>query len=163
MILIGIALGVPTKIARGTIEIVNEVHLVHKAMKVGASEATLLNMLNISPFTYGMVVQQVYDGGNVFQPSILDIEESSLLAYFTTAITNVACVSLAANYPTIVSISHSLVNSYKNLLAISVETDYDFEGSEKVLARSRFCPPVSPDDYYCVLSYLRECWIKKSL
>ena len=102
-------------------------------MKVGASEATLLNMLNISPFTYGMVVQQVYDSGNVFQPSILDIEESSLLAYFTTAIANVACVSLAANYPTIVSVVHSLVNSYKNLLAISVETDYDFEGSEKVL------------------------------
>ena len=126
------ALGVPTKIARGTIEIVNEMHLVHKNMKVGASEATLLNMLNISPFTYGMVVQQVYDSGNVFQPSILDIEESSLLAYFTTAIANVASVSLAANYPTIVSVTHSLINAYKNLLAVSVETEYDFEGSEKV-------------------------------
>jgi len=128
------ALGVPTKIARGTIEIVNEVHLVHKAAKVGASEATLLNMLNISPFTYGMVVQQVFDSGNVFQPSILDIEEKELLSYFTVAIRNVTSVSLAAGYPTIVSISHSLVNSYKNLLAISVETDYDFEGSEKIKA-----------------------------
>jgi hypothetical protein len=127
-----LALGVPTKIARGTIEIVNEVHLVHKTSKVGASEATLLNMLNISPFTYGMVVQQVFDSGNVFAPSILDIEESSLLGYFTAAIQNVASVSLATGYPTIVSISHSLVNSYKNLLAVSVETDYDFEGSEKV-------------------------------
>jgi large subunit ribosomal protein LP0 len=111
---------------------VNEVHLVVKDSKVGASEATLLNMLNISPFTYGMVVQQVYDSGNVFPPSILDIEESSLLAYFTAAIQNVASVSLAANYPTIVSVKHSLVNAYKNLLAVSVETEYDFEGSEKV-------------------------------
>ena len=91
-------------------------------------------MLNISPFTYGMVVQQVYDSGNVFAPSILDIEESTLLSHFTAAIRNVACVSLAANYPTIVSVTHSLVNSYKNLLAISVETEYDFEGSEKVIA-----------------------------
>jgi large subunit ribosomal protein LP0 len=131
-----LALGVPTKIARGTIEIVNEVHLVVKDSKVGASEATLLNMLNISPFTYGMVVQQVYDSGNVFPPSILDIEESSLLAYFTAAIQNVASVSLAANYPTIVSIKHSLVNAYKNLLAVSVETEYDFEGSEKVFPLS---------------------------
>jgi large subunit ribosomal protein LP0 len=112
---------------------VNEVHLVHKDAKVGASEATLLNMLNISPFTYGMVVQQVYDGGNVFAPSILDIEEDSLLAYFTAAIRNVASVSLAMDYPTLVSVTHSLVNSYKNLLAISVETEYDFEGSEKVI------------------------------
>jgi hypothetical protein len=93
-------------------------------------------MLNISPFTYGMVVQQVYDSGNVFPPSILDIEESSLLAYFTAAIQNVASVSLAANYPTIVSVKHSLVNAYKNLLAVSVETEYDFEGSEKVCSLS---------------------------
>jgi len=40
------ALGVATKIARGTIEIVNEVHLVKTGTKVGPSEATLLNMLN---------------------------------------------------------------------------------------------------------------------
>jgi len=128
------ALGVPTKIARGTIEIVNEVHLVKKDLKVGASEATLLNMLNISPFTYGMVVLQVYDSGNVFAPAILDIEENALLGFFTAAIRNVASVSLATGYPTIVSVSHSLVNSYKNLLAISVETEYDFEGSEKIKA-----------------------------
>jgi hypothetical protein len=83
-----------------------------------------------------MVVQQVYDSGNVFPPSILDIEESSLLAYFTAAIQNVASVSLAANYPTIVSVKHSLVNAYKNLLAVSVETEYDFEGCEKVCSLS---------------------------
>jgi Insertion domain in 60S ribosomal protein L10P len=156
-----VALGVPTKIARGTIEIVIEVHLVHKDTKVGASEATLLNMLNISPFTYGMVVQQVYDNGNVFAPSILDIEEDSLLAYFTAAIRNVASVSLATDYPTLVSVTHSLVNSYKNLLAISVETEYDFEGSEKVLAPSPFFLPFFADENDCVLSDLRE-WRTKS-
>lgn len=48
------ALGVPTKIARGTIEIVSDVKVCEAGSKVGASEATLLNMLNISPFTYGM-------------------------------------------------------------------------------------------------------------
>ena len=47
------ALGVPTKIARGTIEITTDLKLVEAGNKVGASEATLLNMLNISPFTYG--------------------------------------------------------------------------------------------------------------
>ena len=60
------ALGVPTKIARGTIEIVSDVKVVEQDAKVGPSEATLLNMLNISPFTYGMSVVQVYDNGQVF-------------------------------------------------------------------------------------------------
>jgi len=53
------ALSIQTKIARGTIEILNDVHIIKKAEKVGASEATLLNMLNISPFTYGLIILQV--------------------------------------------------------------------------------------------------------
>ena len=33
-------------------------HLIKKDDKVGASESTLLNMLKISPFSYGLVIQQ---------------------------------------------------------------------------------------------------------
>ncbi|KAG4216615.1 hypothetical protein PC116_g34904, partial [Phytophthora cactorum] len=73
------ALGVPTKIARGTIEITTDLKLVESGSKVGPSEATLLNMLNISPFTYGLGVAQVYDQGNTFPPSVLDISEDQLL------------------------------------------------------------------------------------
>nr|6R84_r Chain r, 60S acidic ribosomal protein P0 [Saccharomyces cerevisiae]6R86_r Chain r, 60S acidic ribosomal protein P0 [Saccharomyces cerevisiae]6R87_r Chain r, 60S acidic ribosomal protein P0 [Saccharomyces cerevisiae] len=60
------ALGVPTKIARGTIEIVSDVKVVDAGNKVGQSEASLLNLLNISPFTFGLTVVQVYDNGQVF-------------------------------------------------------------------------------------------------
>lgn len=126
------ALGVPTKIARGTIEISAQVHLVHKNTKVGPSEATLLNMLNISPFTYGMKVLQVYDNGQTFGPDVLDITDDVLLGHFMLAVRNVTAISLAANYPTIVSVMHSVINAYKNLLAVSVATEYTFEGSEKV-------------------------------
>lgn len=126
------ALGIPTKIARGTIEIVNDVQVVSVGNKVGTSEATLLNMLNISPFTYGMSVVQVYDNGAVFPPSILDIEESTLIAGFTSGVKAIAAISLAIGIPTIASVMHSLVNSYKNLLYVSLATDYEFEGSAKV-------------------------------
>lgn len=126
------ALGIPTKIARGTIEIVSDVQVVTAGTRVGASEATLLNLLNISPFTYGMTVVQIFDNGNVFSPSVLDVSEKELLDRFTSGITTIAAISLAINYPTIVSVMHSLVNAYKNLLAVSIATDYTFEGSEKV-------------------------------
>eukprot|EP00069_Balaena_mysticetus_P007904 bmy_05739T0 len=53
------ALGITTKISRGTIEILSDVQLIKTGDKVGASEATLLNMLNISPFSFGLVIQQV--------------------------------------------------------------------------------------------------------
>jgi len=126
------ALRIPTKIARGTIEIVNDVQVISAGQRVGSSEAALLNMLNISPFTFGMTVVQIFDAGNVFTPDILDIEEKVLIDRFLSGITTIASISLALHYPTIVSIPHLLVNTYKNLLAVSIATDYTFEGAKKV-------------------------------
>ncbi|KAM6504347.1 60S acidic ribosomal protein P0 [Amanita muscaria] len=126
------ALGIPTKIARGTIEIVSDVKVVTAGTRVGSSEATLLNMLNISPFTYGMTVVQIYDRGNSFSPEVLDVDEQELIDRFLSGIKTVAAISLALNYPTLVSVTHSLVNAYKNLLAVSLVTDYSFEGAEKI-------------------------------
>ncbi|KAI0635803.1 60S acidic ribosomal protein P0 [Trametes polyzona] len=125
------ALGIPTKIARGTIEIVSDVQVVTAGTRVGPSEATLLNMLNISPFTYGMSVVQIFDQGNIFSPEVLDISDQELLDRFLSGIKTIAAISLAINYPTVVSVVHSLVNSYKNLLAIALATEYTFEGAEK--------------------------------
>ncbi|EPQ30405.1 uncharacterized protein PFL1_01931 [Pseudozyma flocculosa PF-1] len=125
------ALGVPTKIARGTIEIVGDVKVVNAGSRVGTSEATLLNMLNISPFTYGMTVVQIYDQGQCFESDVLDVSEETLVDRFVLGIKQVACISLALNYPTIASVMHSLVNGYKNLIAVSLATDFEFEGSKK--------------------------------
>ncbi|KAF8893279.1 hypothetical protein CPB85DRAFT_1330804 [Mucidula mucida] len=120
------------RIARGTIEIVSDVKVVVAGTRVGTSEATLLNMLNISPFTYGMTVVQIFDSGNAFPPSVLDVDEQELIDRFLSGIKTVAAISLALNYPTIVSVVHSLVNAYKNVLAVSLATEYTFDGSEKV-------------------------------
>ncbi|EZF25360.1 60S acidic ribosomal protein P0 [Trichophyton rubrum D6] len=136
------ALGVPTKIARGTIEITTELRLVEAKTKVGPSEATLLNMLNISPFTYGMTVAQIYDAGQTFDSSVLDIEEDHLLSVFQSAVNNIACVSLAANFPTMPSVIHSLINAYKKCVAIGIETEYSWESIEELKDRI-----ANPDAY----------------
>jgi large subunit ribosomal protein LP0 len=117
-------LGIPTKISRGTIEIVNEVHLVKVGEKVGPSEASLLNKLNISPFTYGLTVEHIYDNGNVFTPEVLDITDDDLIENLVNGIKNIAALSLEINYPTVASGPHSLANGYKNLIAISLVSDY---------------------------------------
>ena len=136
------ALGVPTKIARGTIEITTDLKLVEAGTKVGASEATLLNMLNISPFTYGMSIAQVYDQGQVFSPNVLDIEESQLFAAFNSAIKTITTISLAVNYPTLPSIVHSLVNGYKNLLSVAIESEYSWPEIDELKDRI-----ANPDAY----------------
>jgi len=124
------ALQIPTKIAKGTIEILNEIHLIKVGDKVGASEATLLNMLNVSPFTYGLKIQQVYDSGTIFSPEILDITPEDLRAKFLQGVRNIAAVCLNIGYPTVASVPHSIVNGMKNLIAVAVETDISFKEAE---------------------------------
>ena len=136
------ALGVPTKIARGTIEIVSDLKLVEAGNKVGASEASLLNLLNISPFTYGMTIAQVYDAGQTFSADVLDIDDETLLATFSKAISTITAISLAANYPTLPATMHSLINAYKKVLAVAVENEYSWPEIEELKDRI-----ANPDAY----------------
>jgi len=120
------ALQIPTKISKGTIEIITTVNVIKEGERVDASAATLLNMLNISPFTYGLIVQQVFDSGTVFEPKILDIKPEALRTRFMEGVRNVAALSLRIGYPTLASAPHSLINGFKNLLAVAAATDIEF-------------------------------------
>jgi len=124
------ALSIPTKISKGTIEIMNDVHLIKKEDRVGASEATLLNMLNISPFTYGLKIIEVYDSGTVFHPEVLDIKPEDLRKKFMDGVRNIAALSLQIGYPTVASAPHSIVNGFKNVLAIAVATEINFKEAQ---------------------------------
>jgi large subunit ribosomal protein LP0 len=126
------ALQITTKITKGTIEIINDISLIKTGDKVGASEATLLNMLHISPFSYGLSVKQVYDSGSVFDPSILDIKSADMIRMVVDGARNIAAISLQIGYPTVASAPHSIANGFKNLLAVAVSTDIEFEQAKKI-------------------------------
>merc|ERR1712029_1193673 len=126
------ALSIPTKITKGTIEIIQDVHIIKKEDKVGASEATLLNMLKISPFTYGLIIQKVYDSGSVFSPEILDITDDDIKDMFMSGVANVAAVCLQIGYPTMASAPHSIANGMKNLLAVATVTEITFKEAEQL-------------------------------
>lgn len=136
------ALGVPTKIARGTIEITSDLKLIEADSKVGASEATLLNLLNISPFTYGLAVTQVYDDGNCFPSEVLDITNEQLLKSVQNAISTIAAISLATGFPSLPSVIHSVVNSYKNIISVALETEYSWPEIDELKDRI-----ANPDAY----------------
>jgi large subunit ribosomal protein LP0 len=128
------ALGITTKIARGSITIERDIKLITAGEKVGASEATLLVMLGKKPFEYGLECRYVVDNGNVFEASVLDISTEDIISRFHAAVANVAAVSLAIGYPTAASAPHSIANGFKNLLAIAAATDITFPLAEKTKA-----------------------------
>lgn len=120
------ALNISTKIARGSIEIINTVHLIRAGDKVTSSHVALLNKLNIQPFFYGIVVTKIYEDGAVFKSEVLDMTPEDLYAKFFNGVRKIAAISLAIGYPTIASLPTILGNGFKKLLAVSLATDYDF-------------------------------------
>merc|ERR1712062_666745 len=128
------ALNIPTKITKGTIEITNNVNLITAGDKVGMSEATLLNMLGIPPFTYGLVVTKVYDSGSIFDPTILDITDEDLKSHVLVGIRNIAALSLKIGYPTVASVPHSIINGMKNCMALAAVTEITFKEAETMKA-----------------------------
>lgn len=126
------ALGISTKVVKGAIEITSEVLLIKNGQKVGASEATLLNLLNLTPFSFGLTVLSVYDNGSIFEPAMLDVTDAKLEEMVQKAIKNVAAISLAVGIPTVASAPHSLVNAFKNLLGVGLATDFSFPEVDKI-------------------------------
>ncbi|KGN65800.1 60S acidic ribosomal protein P0 [Cucumis sativus] len=125
-------LNIPTKINKGTVEIITPVELIKKGDKVGSSEAALLSKLGIRPFSYGLIVVSVYDNGSVFSPAVLDLSEEDLLEKFLAGVSMVASLSLAVSFPTLAAAPHMLINAYKNALAIAVATEYSFSEADEI-------------------------------
>lgn len=63
--------------------------LLKSGNNVIASEATLLNMLNIFPFSYNSIINLVDDSGLIFSPVFLAIKLVDLLVKFLASLPSV--------------------------------------------------------------------------
>jgi len=135
------ALDIATKITRGCVEILNDVKLCQEGKKVGSSEAALLQMLDMKPFTYGLKLTVCYDEGVVFDAKLLTVSKDQVYKAFGQGIGNVAALSLATSFPTRPAFPHVIGAGFRNLLAVSLATDYTFKQSESL--KSRAAAPVA--------------------
>jgi len=124
------ALNIASKINKGQVEIVNDVKLLVAGQKVGSSEATLLAKLSIKPFSYGLTIFSIYDEGSIYESSVLDMTDDIILAKFKAGLTNVASVALATKTPSIAALPHALMAGYKNILSVSLATDFTIKQAE---------------------------------
>lgn len=127
------ALRIATKINKGQIEIVSEVRLIEEGQKVTASQAELLQKLDIKPFAYGLKILNVYDNGSLYEPRVLDLTDDDLAGYFAEGLGHVASVSLQLNIPTAAAFPHAVINGFKTVLAVALACEeYSFPLADKV-------------------------------
>jgi len=128
------ALNIQSKIVKGQVEIINDVKLIVTGQKVGSSESTLLAKLNIKPFQYGLQIQTIYDEGSLYDASVLDMTDEIILAKFKNGLNNVASVALALKVPSLAALPHALKQGYKNILSVSLATDFTIKQTESLKA-----------------------------
>ena len=126
------ALGIATKIVKGTIEMITEVQLCTAGEKVGSSQAVLLTKLGIKPFEYGLKVVKVFADGSVLDPVVLNISNDDILAVIRIAMGRISAISLQIGYPAACAVPHMIVNAFKNCAAVTITTDIDFKQAEKI-------------------------------
>lgn len=137
------ALNIATKIVKGTIEIMNNVHLIRVGDKVTPSAVSLLSKLDIKPFFYGLIVSHIYENGSIYPSSVLDITPETLLGKFMNGVGKLAALSLAAKFPSELTIAYYMANGFRKLLAISAATNYKFKQAEDILNNAAKAAPAA--------------------
>jgi len=128
------ALNIATKIVKGTIELTTGVTVFSVGDKVTASQAALLQKMNLRPFTYTMKLMHVYQDGAVFSASVLDLTDEILGQKWATGVGNVAALSREIGIPTAASLPHAFNNGFKNVAALCGDLEYTFKEIEQVKA-----------------------------
>merc|ERR1711924_544320 len=82
----------------------------------------------------GLVVQQIYQDGNMFEAAVLAITNEAILESFTQGIKNVTAVALAAGQPCQCSVPYSVLLAFSNLLAVACATEFSFKEAEEIKA-----------------------------
>jgi len=124
------ALNIATKINRGAIEIIARVQMCTEGEKVSSSAAALLAKLNKKPFSFGIKVLYVYEGGSCYDAKVLDLSEDDIMKKFAGGLIQASCLALGLSYPCMASIPHLMSNAVRKIVAFSVATSYKLEIAE---------------------------------
>lgn len=73
-----------------------------------------------------MIVEKVLQDGGLFKADVLDIKPEDVIAKFKRAATMQAKLSLGCGYPTKLSAPHTILNGFKNLIAASHASKFEF-------------------------------------
>jgi len=137
-------LQIQTKIVKTQIEIVADKKIIAAGQKIEATHAALLDKLKIRPFHYKMGVKKVYEEGAIFGPDVLDITAEDILKSLKVSIANMASISMASGYVTKPAVPHILANAFKNLAAVTFDSDYSFKQADKLKEAAKNAVHVAP-------------------
>lgn len=120
-------LNIQCKTVKSAIEVVKEVKIIKRGEKVGEGATQMCKLLSIVPFEYSLTFQYVYLDGVVLDQDVIEMPESTVMDAFKANCGMLTALSLGANIPNALSVPHFITNGFKSLLAIGMESGYNFK------------------------------------
>lgn len=118
------AMGISTKITKGKVEIIQSSHVLRVGEKVTPSQANLLNIMEIMPFTYAVKMESIYDHG-FYEPWIADITDNDIDSIMKNTISELTALALGINEPTKTSAPFMARNVLKDAFCLSLSLNLE--------------------------------------
>lgn len=116
--------GIPAAIEEGKVVIKSDKLLVKAGDAIPANVAAGLTRLEIFPLTVGLDVKAVWEGGMVYGPDVLGIDQAKVLADLTRGVRSAINLSVNAGYPTKKTIEIMLQKAHREAVALAVEAAF---------------------------------------
>ena len=113
--------GIPAAIEGGKVKIRETKTVVKKGGVISAKLAAILAKLDIKPMDVGLALQAAYHEGGIFEPSVLAVDETVVLAQIQLAATQAFNLSVNESIPTKDTMEAILTKAVREARGLAVE------------------------------------------
>lgn len=113
--------GIPAAIEGGKVKIRETKTVVKKGGVISAKLAAILVKLDIKPMDVGLALQVAYHEGGIFEPSVLSVDETVVLAQIQLAATQAFNLSVNESIPTKDTMEAILTKAVREARGLAVE------------------------------------------
>jgi len=113
--------GIPAAIEAGKVKIRETKTIVKKGAVISAKIATVLIKLDIKPMDVGLALQVAFHDGSIYEPAVLSVDETQLLAQIQLAGQQVFNLSVNAAIPTKETMAPILTKAVREARGLAVE------------------------------------------
>jgi large subunit ribosomal protein L10 len=114
---------IDVKLDKGKIVIASDSHVAKKGEVITPQLATALAKLGIMPIEIGLKITAMLDGGVIYKPDVLDIDEEKFMQELVNAYHNALNLAVNACYPTKDSIRIMIQKAHANAKNLAVNAD----------------------------------------
>ena len=113
--------GIPAAIEGGKVKIRETKTVVKKGGVINAKLAAILVKLDVKPMDVGVILQAAFHDGNIYEPSVLAVDETVILGQIALAARQATALSVEAAYPTKDTAAAVITKAVRDARAVAID------------------------------------------